>query len=45
VVYSSGPWTNSKFEGDVNHVYAKEYTVSRDVYILWEFLKGRHPND
>lgn len=45
VVYSSGPWTNSKFEGDVNHVYAKEYTVSRDVYILWEFLRGRHLND
>jgi hypothetical protein len=27
----SGNWTNTNFEGNVNHLYAKEYQVTKDV--------------
>lgn len=45
VIYSSGPWTQTKFEGDVNHMYAKEYQVSKDLYIIWEYLRGKESDD
>ena len=45
VIYSSGLWTNSKFEGDVNHLYAKEYSVSKDIQVMFGFLFNRRHNE
>lgn len=41
VIFASGLWTESKFEADVNYVYAKEYEVSKDLHIVVEFLRGK----
>lgn len=30
----SGNWTNTTFEGNVNHVYAKEYHVTKDIQTI-----------
>ncbi len=40
VILSSGPWTHTTFEADVNHVYAKEYEVSKDFYKLISHLRN-----
>jgi len=40
VVSSAGVWTNSEFEADVNHLYAKDYEVWRDLEILWDYPKN-----
>ena len=41
VVWASGPWTETTFEADVNHVYAKEYEVGKDVQLLINYIWGR----
>lgn len=41
VVSSAGVWTGSEFEADVNHIYAKDYEVWRDLEILWEFIRQK----
>lgn len=41
VIWASGMWTGSQFEADVNHVYAKEYEVSKDFQKLTEYLFGK----
>ncbi len=38
VIYSSNGWTNTSFEGNVNYIYAREYTVGKDVQRLLHFL-------
>lgn len=45
VIFSSGMWTNTKFEGDVNHVYAKEYSVSKDLHVMLNYLTKRRNNE
>lgn len=40
VVWASGPWTETTFEADVNHVYAKEYEVGKDLLILINYIRG-----
>lgn len=40
VFLPSGNWTNTNFEGNVNHLYAKEYHVMKDVWtVLTSVLK------
>jgi lipopolysaccharide/colanic/teichoic acid biosynthesis glycosyltransferase len=41
IISSAGVWTGSEFEADVNHLYAKEYEVWRDLEILWDYLKNQ----
>ena len=41
VVWASGPWTETTFEADVNHVYAKEYEVGKDLQLLINYIRGR----
>lgn len=41
VISSAGVWTGSEFEADVNHLYAKDYDVWRDLEILWDYLKNQ----
>lgn len=41
VITPSANWTNTFFEGDVNFLYAREFEVSKDIYILYEYIKGK----
>ncbi len=41
VIFSSNGWTNTSFEGNVNYIYAREYSVGKDVQSLLHFLFNR----
>ncbi len=37
----SGSWSNTTFEGNVNHLYAKEFHVMKDVWTILSSLFGK----
>ncbi|MGC6415446.1 MAG: glycosyltransferase [Bacteroidia bacterium] len=41
IITPSANWTDTLFEGDVNFLYAREFEVSKDIYILYEYIKGK----
>ena len=41
VFAAAGNWSNTIFEGDINLLYAKEYTVSTDLFIVISMLFKR----
>lgn len=38
----SGSWSNTTFEGNVNHLYAKEYHVMKDVWTMITSVFGKN---
>ncbi len=41
IITPSGNWTDTLFEGDVNFLYAREFEVNKDIYILYQYIKGK----